>query len=117
MLTRTLVKQFIFNLKYFGGNFTRFSSTRINPIMSGDRGLALKAILEKLEAFAPTNLAESWDNVGLLMDPMSDKNVENILLTNDLTEDVVGEAVEKSCGLIISYHPPIFQGMKSVTGR
>lgn len=80
-------------------------------------GTSLQVILDRLQEFAPLNLASSWDNVGLLVDPMSRSNITNILLTNDLTEDVVEEAVTTNCGLIISYHPNIFQGLKSVSKR
>lgn len=80
-------------------------------------GRFLNEILQRLEAFAPLNLAESWDNVGLLVDPMENIPVKNILLTNDLTEDVLDEAINTKCGLIVSYHPNIFQGLKRVTSR
>jgi len=80
-------------------------------------GKSLADILQRLEAFAPLSLAESWDNVGLLVDPMEEAPVKNILLTNDLTEDVLEEAVKINAGLIVSYHPNIFQGLKSVSSR
>lgn len=80
-------------------------------------GLLLSTILEGLENFAPLSLAESWDNVGLLVDPMDNAPIKKILLTNDLTEEVVDEAVGLKAGLIISYHPNIFQGLKAVSAR
>lgn len=80
-------------------------------------GLLLNDVITKLDKFAPKSLAESWDNVGLLVGPMSEKNVKRILLTNDLTEDVMEEAVNLCADLIISYHPPIFAPLKSITGR
>lgn len=43
--------------------------------------------------------------------------IEKIILTNDLTEKVLHEAVEKKSDLIISYHPPIFSGLKSITQK
>lgn len=42
------------------------------------------------------------------------RNVQKIFLTNDLTENVAMEAVEKNVDLIISYHPPIFASMKRI---
>lgn len=72
-------------------------------------GVLLSTILEGLEKFAPLKLAESWDNVGLLVDPIEPTLIKKILLTNDLTEDVVNEAVQEKAGLIITYHPNIFQ--------
>ncbi|KAK4876256.1 hypothetical protein RN001_012678 [Aquatica leii] len=80
-------------------------------------GKPLQDIVSKLTDYAPLKLAETWDNVGLLVDPMSSVNVKNILLTNDATEDVVDEATNLNVGLIISYHPNIFQGLKSVSSR
>jgi hypothetical protein len=80
-------------------------------------GLSLNDMITKLDNFAPKSLAESWDNVGLLVEPVTKKNIKRILLTNDLTEDVMEEAVKVCADLIISYHPPIFVPLKSVTGR
>jgi putative NIF3 family GTP cyclohydrolase 1 type 2 len=80
-------------------------------------GLSLNDVIAKLDNFAPKSLAASWDNVGLLVQPVTEKNVKKILLTNDLTEDVVEEAVKLCTNLIISYHPPIFAPLKSITGR
>ncbi|XP_044732843.1 NIF3-like protein 1 isoform X2 [Chrysoperla carnea] len=81
----------------------------------GDRkGLPLEMVLKKLDDFAPQTLAESWDNVGLLIEPSS-VQISTILLTNDLTENVMEEALEVKANLIISYHPPIFRALKSIT--
>jgi putative NIF3 family GTP cyclohydrolase 1 type 2 len=68
-----------------------------------------------LEKFGPLNYAEKWDNVGLLIEPSTDIEVKKIILTNDLTEKVMSEAVNKNANMIISYHPPIFQGLKRIT--
>ncbi|RZC41700.1 GTP cyclohydrolase 1 type 2 NIF3L1, partial [Asbolus verrucosus] len=91
--------------------------TRSNFVAAGvsKMGMPTQEIVKSLLAYAPLSLAESWDNVGLLVDPMSDSNVSTILLTNDLTEDVVDEAVNAKAGLIVSYHPNIFRGLKSVS--
>lgn len=45
------------------------------------------------------------------------RSIQKIILTNDLTEKVLHEAVEKKSDLIISYHPPIFSGLKSITQK
>lgn len=76
--------------------------------------IKLKAVIEVIEKLIPPSLAESWDNVGLLINPTEDVFVENILLTNDLTEQVVDEAIEKKTDLILSYHPPIFHPFKKL---
>ncbi|KAI9589433.1 NIF3-like protein 1 [Glossina fuscipes] len=78
-------------------------------------GVSLSRIISLLEAFAPIKYAESWDNVGLLIEPYRKPlNVNKILLTNDLTEPVMQEAIEKSTNMIIAYHPPIFAPLKRI---
>merc|ERR1711970_786350 len=77
----------------------------------------LKEVVSKLESFAPSSLAESWDNVGLLVEPSEEKTVKTIFLTNDLTEPVLEEALKSSSDLIISSHPPIFRPLKRLTSK
>lgn len=72
----------------------------------------LEGVLEVLEHLAPLSLAESWDNVGLLVEPSKPHPVKTILLTNDLTTAVMDEAVAMKCDLIVSYHPPLFRPFK-----
>ncbi|XP_058476139.1 NIF3-like protein 1 [Solea solea] len=74
--------------------------------------MELKEVLQVLEQLAPLALAESWDNVGLLVEPSKSRPIKNILLTNDLTDVVMEEAEAMSCDLIISYHPPLFRPIK-----
>ena len=71
----------------------------------------------RLNQLAPTSLAGSWDNVGLLVEPSPPHRVDKILLTNDLTPPVLDEAVSLKSNMIISYHPPIFSSMKRLTQR
>ncbi|XP_050081195.1 NIF3-like protein 1 [Anopheles maculipalpis] len=75
----------------------------------------LHDVVGKLNEFAPENLSEKWDNVGLLVEPRNTSSITNILLTIDLTEAVVQEAQEKNVQMIISYHPPIFAPLKRLT--
>lgn len=70
-----------------------------------------------METFAPTSFAEKWDNVGVLVEPSEPVDIKTILLTNDLSEDVLKEAKEIKANLIISYHPPIFSGLKQLTTK
>lgn len=79
--------------------------------------MELKDVVSCLERFAPTTLAEKWDNVGLLVEPSCSHKVESVLLTNDLTEKVLDEAIEKKVQMIISYHPPIFAPLKRLTSK
>lgn len=71
-------------------------------------------IFEKLENFAPLKFAESWDNVGMLVEPENDVKIHKILLTNDLTHRVMDEAIVNDVQMIISYHPPIFNALKHI---
>jgi len=78
--------------------------------------MKIKEVLAEIEKLAPLAYAEDFDNVGLLV---GDKNqtVKGILIAHDALEKVVDEAIEKDCNLIISYHPIIFKGLKSLTGK
>ncbi|CAB0036873.1 unnamed protein product [Trichogramma brassicae] len=77
-------------------------------------GRSLKSIVRVLEEYAHPKYAGSWDNVGLLIEPTEAKTVKHILLTNDLTEEVMQEALKLQTDMIISYHPPIFKALKSI---
>lgn len=77
----------------------------------------LKQILVVLEQLAPLSLAESWDNVGLLVESSKSQPVKTILLTNDLTDSVMEEAEAMHCDLIISYHPPLFRPIKCLVQK
>ncbi|KAG8520951.1 NIF3-like protein 1 [Galemys pyrenaicus] len=77
----------------------------------------LKALISALNDFASLSFAESWDNVGLLVEPSPPHTVNTLFLTNDLTEEVMKEALQKKADLILSYHPPIFRPMKRITWK
>lgn len=90
--------------------FCSHSSTASMP-------MDLTEIVRKLNSFAPTSLAGSWDNVGILVEPTPPHVVSKILLTNDLTEDVMSEALAENVQMVLSYHPPIFAPLKRLTQR
>lgn len=77
----------------------------------------LRSLIGHVEAIAPSSRAESWDNVGLLVEPSGNPNISCALLTTDLTEQVLVEAQGLGAGLVISYHPPIFHALKRLTQR
>ena len=79
------------------------------------KGLELTKIIAKIEQFSPLSLAGSWDNVGLLVEPHQSALISKIILTNDLTESVVNECIDRNANMILSYHPPIFKPLKSLT--
>lgn len=76
----------------------------------------IRQITSYLEAIAPPQLQESYDNAGLLTGNANDP-VKGILLTLDCTEEVVEEAISTGCNLVIAHHPIIFKGLKSITGK
>lgn len=75
-------------------------------------GSPRETVLSALENLAPLHLAESWDNVGLLIDPGEHLGFEHALVTIDLTDAVLDEARERQADFIVAYHPPIFSGLK-----
>lgn len=66
-----------------------------------------------LHEWAPPSTKLDYDNVGLLIGDPS-QNVSRILTCLDVTLDVVDEAIEKNCDLIVSHHPLIFKGIKRI---
>ena len=78
--------------------------------------MIVQDVINHLEELAPLSYAEDFDNVGLLVGDKSSK-VTGILVTLDTLEAVVDEAIEKNCNLIVSFHPIIFKGIKSLTGK
>lgn len=78
--------------------------------------MKINDLIAPLEAWAPRSLQEDYDNSGLqLGDPEAE--VSSALVCLDCTEAVVEEAAAKGCGLIISHHPVIFRGLKSLSGK
>ena len=76
----------------------------------------VKSICELIEEVAPLALQESYDNAGLLVGD-SQIEVTSVLISIDITELVIEEAIQKKCNLIISHHPLIFSGLKRLTGQ
>jgi dinuclear metal center YbgI/SA1388 family protein len=79
----------------------------------------LGELVHKLKQWAPLERAESWDNVGLLIEPSASSahSVQRVLLTNDLTSRVVAEAVQKQVQLVVTYHPVLFVATKRLDAR
>ena len=77
--------------------------------------MKLHEIISALETFAPPAYQESYDNSGLLI---GNKNnyVAGALLTLDVTEEIIEDAISKKCNLIIAHHPIIFSGIKRLNG-
>src|SRR6185503_12146874 len=76
--------------------------------------MLISNIIAALEEIAPPSFAAEWDNVGLLAGSR-EWSADKALLTIDLTTSVVHEAIDAGAKLIVSYHPPIFHPVKSIT--
>lgn len=77
--------------------------------------MRVRDLVEAMERIAPQAYAEPWDRVGLQVGVL-DRALEGpVLLTIDLTEGVLAEAVSARAGAIIAYHPPIFEPLTRVT--
>ncbi|KAK4166540.1 putative NGG1-interacting factor 3 [Cladorrhinum sp. PSN259] len=75
-----------------------------------------QAVVKAMQSLYPLELADrAWDNVGLLQENISPSQTKTVLLTNDLTPSVAAEAISHSASVIITYHPFIFRGLKSIT--
>ena len=73
-------------------------------------------IISFLESIANPTLQEQYDNAGLITGD-AHWDCKGIICSLDSTEDVVKEAVEKNCNLIIAHHPIIFGGLKKINGK
>mgnify|MGYP005837676013 CR=1 FL=1 len=78
--------------------------------------MTVSEITTILESFAPLAFQEDYDNSGLIVGN-ANMVVKGILLTVDVTPQVVAEALAKGLNLIIAHHPIIFKGLKRITGK
>jgi dinuclear metal center YbgI/SA1388 family protein len=78
--------------------------------------MKIKDITGFLESIAPLEYQESYDNCGLIV---GDKNspVNKALVTLDVTEAVIDEAIAEKCQLVIAHHPIVFAGLKKLNGK
>ena len=74
----------------------------------------VREIYQYLDGLAPFSLQMDFDNAGFLVG-RGDRTVDKVLVSLDITEEVVAEAAQLGCQLIVSHHPVIFFPAKSVT--
>ena len=84
--------------------------------------MTIREIINTLEAFAPLDLQEDFDNAGVQVAVNScpdglDAQITGVLVCLDITEQVIDEAIEKNCNMVVSHHPLIFQPLKRVCGQ
>ena len=78
--------------------------------------MTVKEVIYVLNKRIPLAQAENYDNVGLLCGSV-DREVTGILVCHDALENVVDEAIANNLNLIVTFHPIIFSGLKSITGK
>src|SRR6185369_17563673 len=71
-------------------------------------------LIRFLKEFAPTSLAEDWDNVGLLIGDSSCP-AKRVLTCLTLTPDVAAEAIAQKTNLLVPHHPVLFRAVKRLT--
>lgn len=77
--------------------------------------MKVRDIISQIEKRYPPSLQENYDNSGLLVGS-TNTICKSVLITVDVTENIVDEAIEKECQLIIAHHPIIFSGIKRLNG-
>jgi len=78
--------------------------------------MTIQKVIAEIEKHIAMPQAEDFDNVGLLCG-LPERNVSGILVCHDALENVVDEAIQRNCNLIVCFHPIIFSGLKSLTGK
>ena len=93
------------------------NKSRTPAAPSNARPPKLSDVVAQLEKIAPPAYAEPWDRVGLLAAPSSDRPVRRILIALDLTVEVYEQCRKKKTDLLICYHPPIFDPIRTLVPR
>lgn len=78
--------------------------------------MKIKEFISEFEKIIPIKQAEDFDNTGLLCGN-PEREISGILVCHDALENVVEEAISKNINLIFTFHPIIFSGLKSITGK
>lgn len=78
--------------------------------------IVVRSVCKALERIAPLRLAEPWDKVGLIIEsPVPRSDAKRVVLTIDLTTAVLEETLKVPTALLITYHPPLFKPITSLT--
>ena len=78
--------------------------------------MKIKEVVQLLDQLAPSSYQESYDNAGLITGNAA-LVCTGVVCTLDATEEVILEAKEKGCNLVVAHHPIIFAGLKKITGK
>ena len=71
-------------------------------------------IINEIEKFAPVEMAQNWDNTGWQIN-FNKQEAKKIMLCLSVTQDIISQAINQECDLIISHHPLIFNPLKKIT--
>lgn len=77
--------------------------------------MTIHDLVRAMESIAPLEFAETWDRVGLLAGDRARPVKGPVLLTIDLSEAVLAEAVKAGCCAVVAYHPPIWDPLTRIT--
>ncbi len=74
--------------------------------------MKIEKLANLIEEFAPLSLQEEWDNSGFQIKAKSE--VSRVLVALELTSQVIDEAIEQKCDMILTHHPLFFEGIKLI---
>jgi len=77
--------------------------------------MKVRDLVSELEKYAPPSLQESYDNAGLNVG-FPDLEIYGVLICIDVVPEVIDEAIDKSCNMIVAHHPLIFPNIRKITG-
>lgn len=78
--------------------------------------MRFEEMIQAIEKVAPKYLQENWDNSGVQI-AVNDGMISRVLITLEITDEIIQEAIDEEADLIITHHPLIFGGIKSVDFR
>lgn len=78
--------------------------------------MQVQDIIKTIEAYAPPAYQEGYDNSGLQVGSPQDE-VKAVLISLDVTEAVLDEAMQRGANMIVAHHPLLFSGLKQISGR
>jgi dinuclear metal center YbgI/SA1388 family protein len=78
--------------------------------------MRVQDVCDQLALWAPKEIAEDFDNVGLLVGN-PEAQVNGILVCHDALEEVIDEAIELGASMVVCFHPIIFSGLKKITPK
>jgi len=78
--------------------------------------MKINQIILALESVAPLAYQEVYDNAGLLTGS-AEMQCTGVLCTLDATEDIIKEAIQKRCNLVVAHHPILFKGITKINGK